>query len=139
MNLYVDSSAVLQFVLGQPNALAFGPSEFTHVTSELTECECLRTLDRYRLRGVLTDSQVGERREAVFDMLRGMDVVTVSTSVLRRASQPYPTPLGSLDAIHLATALQWRDAGYARNITVATHDRELAAAARAMGLAVDGV
>jgi predicted nucleic acid-binding protein len=138
MNVYVDSSALLRFVLGQPNALEFGPSADTYVTSELTECECLRTLDRYRLRQTLTDDQVIERREAVFDMLRAMEVVTVSTPVLRRASQPFPAPLGSLDAIHLATVLLWRDAAYARHVTMATHDVALAAAARSMGLAVAG-
>jgi hypothetical protein len=57
--------------------------------------------------------------------------------VLRRASEPFPTPLGTLDAIHLSTALAWRDA---RNtdLTMATHDTALATAARAVGLQVVG-
>jgi hypothetical protein len=42
-----------------------------------------------------------------------------------------------LDAIHLSTALAWRDA---RNtdLTMATHDTALATAARAVGLQVIG-
>jgi hypothetical protein len=48
------------------------------------------------------------------------------------------TPLGTLDAIHLSTAISWRDA---RNteLTMATHDKSLATAARAIGLHVIGV
>jgi spermidine synthase len=34
-----------------------------------------------------------------------MDRVDVSPAVLRRAADPFPTPLGTLDAIHLATAV----------------------------------
>jgi hypothetical protein len=45
--------------------------------------------------------------------------------------------LGTLDAIHLATAHLWRDA-YERAIVIATHDRALALAAVADGFAVTG-
>lgn len=58
-------------------------------------------------------------------------------AVLRRAGEPFSTPLGTLNAIHLATALQWRDATEAE-LAVATHDRALATAARASGLMVVG-
>jgi hypothetical protein len=57
---------------------------------------------------------------------------------LRRASEPFPTPLGTLDAIHLSTAIAWRDA---REVAVmmATHDKSLAIAALSTGLEVVGV
>jgi hypothetical protein len=77
------------------------------------------------------------RRGAVYQTLAAADVVDVSRTVLRRASEPFPTPIGTLDAIHLSTALLWRDATDV-DLTMTTHDRELATAARATGLAVAG-
>jgi hypothetical protein len=61
----------------------------------------------------------------------------VSRPVLRRASEPFPTPLGALDAIHLSTALLWRD-GTGAPLTMTTHERPLATAARASGFTVTG-
>jgi hypothetical protein len=57
--------------------------------------------------------------------------------ILARASEPFPTALGSLDAIHLATALVWRDR-MQQPLRVATHDGELALAARSFGFDVLG-
>ena len=48
-----------------------------------------------------------------------------------------PTELGTLDAIHLATALLWKESEDAELI-MATHDRALAIAARAHGLKAIG-
>jgi hypothetical protein len=58
--------------------------------------------------------------------------------VLSRAAQPFPTPLGTLDAVHLATALLWRETR-GEDLVMATHDRDLALAARASGLRTIGV
>ena len=48
-----------------------------------------------------------------------------------------PTELGTLDAIHLATALLWREMT-GEDLTMATHDGALAIAAEAHGLPVVG-
>jgi hypothetical protein len=48
-----------------------------------------------------------------------------------------PVPLGTLDAIHLATALLWRETRE-MDLVLANHDRALAAASRASGLRVAG-
>jgi hypothetical protein len=66
-----------------------------------------------------------------------MYFVEPNPSVLERASQPLPTSLGTLDAIHLATALLWRDR-LPEELVMATHDRALATAARACGFLVLG-
>jgi hypothetical protein len=51
---------------------------------------------------------------------------------------PLPTPLGTLDAMHLATALIWRDrTGTA--LIMATHDSALGLNARAFGFEVRGI
>ncbi len=49
-----------------------------------------------------------------------------------------PTPLGTLDALHLATALIWRDRIGSLPI-VATHDSALGLTARAFGFEVRGI
>jgi hypothetical protein len=48
-----------------------------------------------------------------------------------------PTELGTLDAIHLATALLWE--GASTELVMATHDPALGTSARAFGLRVVGV
>lgn len=52
-------------------------------------------------------------------------------------SQPLPAPLGTLAAIHPATAILWRERD-ATNLVMATHDAALGVAARASGLRVVG-
>jgi len=135
---YVDSSVVLRLVLGQPGTLAEWRTVRRGVASGLVEVECLRTLDRLRLREGLSDETLAARRSAVFRLLESMDVVEPTRAVLARAAQPLPTELGTLDAIHLATALLWRDRE-AADLVMATHDATLATAARAVGLHVVGV
>jgi predicted nucleic acid-binding protein len=137
MMAYRDATVVLRLVLGDPDRLAQWPQVVRAVTSTLTESGCLRILDRLARRGLLPDDEVATRRGAVFRLLEGCTVVDELRAVMRRAGEPYPTPLGTLDAIHLATALAWRE-GTGDPLVVATHDRELALAAGAMGLPVVG-
>ena len=81
--------------------------------------------------------ELARRRETLFRLLDRIDVVDVTPPVLARAAQPLPTELGTLDAIHLATALLWREQR-GGDLVMATHDTALATAARASGLAVVG-
>ena len=135
---YVDSSVLLRIVLGQREHLPEWETIERGVTSALTEVECLRTLDRHRLRSLMTDEQIADRREVLFRSLRDVDVVELDRMVLARAAQPFATVLGTLDALHLATALLWRDRE-APDLVFATHDGALAIAARAHGMRVVGV
>jgi len=134
---YVDSSVLLRKVLRQPGALREWKAIRTGVASALAETECLRTLDRLRLRVGLSDRELARRRQTVFRLLESVEVVEVTAPVLARAAQPLPTELGTLDAIHLATALLWREHN-GGDIVMATHDGALATAARASGLTVVG-
>jgi predicted nucleic acid-binding protein len=135
---YVDSSVLLRVVLGQPNALPQWRLIERGVSSVLAKVECLRTLDRLRLRAPLPDPEVARRRAAILQVLDSFELVEVDSLVLDRASQPLPTELGTLDAIHLATALLWREASTAE-VVVATHDTALALAAQAHGFKVVGI
>lgn len=134
---YVDSSVVLRAVLGQRGALSGSDEPGHSITSALTRVECLRTLDRLRLEENLSDDEIVRRREAVFRLIGSLVLVDVTPPVLERAAQPLPTVLGTLDAIHLTTALLWQEVE-AEPVSFATHDLALARAARACGLAVIG-
>lgn len=138
MIAYVDSSVVLRLVLGQPGRLAEWKDIDTGVASGLLEVECLRTIDRLQLLGELSVEAAAARREAIFRVLDALELVELTAAVLHRAAQPMPAPLGTLDAIHLATVEMWRE-GRQRELVVATHDRALALAARASGFRVLGV
>jgi predicted nucleic acid-binding protein len=135
---YLDSSVLLRLVLGQRDRLKEWKQIQDGVASALVEVECLRTLDRLRLRGVLDDRELARRREAIYRLLEEIEIVEATRPVLSRASQPLPTPLGTLDAIHLATAMLWRESTPA-DLLFATHDTALGTAARASGFRVAGV
>jgi predicted nucleic acid-binding protein len=137
VSAYVDSSAVLRVVLGQPGALA--PSEVlaAGVTSELTRVECLRALDRLRRRNVLDAAQATTALEALDSVSAGLSVIDLDKLVLARAALPFGVPVGTLDAIHLATALLWRERNGPLEV-FATHDAELALAARFAGFEIVG-
>jgi predicted nucleic acid-binding protein len=134
---YLDTSALLRLVLGEPGALTELTSAEALVSSELLAVESLRTIDRLRLQGALSAEEAASRRATVNEWLEGVDLVLLQRPVLARTSEPLPMPLGTLDAVHLATALVWRDRTQ-QPLVVATHDRDLALTARSFGLEVLG-
>jgi predicted nucleic acid-binding protein len=134
---YLDTSVLLRLVLREPGALEDLRSCETFVSSELLAVESLRTLDRLRLRGTLSAEDTASRRATVAEWLEAVDLVPLQRPILTRASEPFPTPLGTLDALHLATALVWRDR-MRQMLVIATHDDGLALAARSYGIDVLG-
>lgn len=137
MIAYLDSSILLRVILGQRNAVKEWRAIERGVASALVEVECLRTLDRLRLSERLSDEAIALRREAVFRLLESMEIIDLTRPILTRAAQPLPTALGTLDALHLATALLWRE-GRQEDLVMMTHDTALAIAARASGFHVVG-
>ena len=138
MIAYVDASVLLRVALGQPNALPDWRQIERGVSSALITTESLRTLDRLRLRVQLSDIEVAQRRSTILALLDSLELVEIDSLVLERAAQPMPTEVGTLDAIHLASALLWRDA-MGVDLVVATHDGALGLAARAHGFKVLGI
>ena len=138
MRTYIDSSVLLRIVLGAEGAIPDWRSLEHRVSSALVEVECMRTLDRLRLVQRVADDEIAAHRHAVYALLAGMDIVEISSAITHRASQPLPVSLRSLDAIHLATAMTWRDAEQ-DEVRIATHDSALALAAQATGFDVIGI
>ena len=137
MIAYLDSSVLLRFVLGQADMLDEWEQLREGITSSLTQIECLRTLDRRRVQGLLAPAEFAERRGLLQQLLGRTSRIEMTRPVLDRAAAPFPMPVGTLDAIHLATALVWRRAHEA-SLVFATHDLQLGLAARAEGFDVYG-
>jgi uncharacterized protein len=135
---YVDASVLLRVALRQPDALPEWPQIQQGVSSALVMTESLRTLDRLRLRANLSDAEVASRRATILELLASLELVEIDAAVLDRAAQPMPTELGTLDAIHLATALLWKEMTGGK-LVMATHDSALALGAQAHGLPIVGV
>ncbi|MBA3775707.1 MAG: PIN domain-containing protein [Betaproteobacteria bacterium] len=137
MTVYLDSSVVVRWLRRESVSLP-GWGGWEHVyASVLLRVETLRTIDRIRLSGAVDDAGVAElmaRAGAVFEVV---EFVPLSAVILARASQSFLTSLGTLDALHLSTALRLVEAG-SMELTFLTHDAELAVAARSVNLAVEG-
>ncbi len=138
MIAYIDASVLLRIAFGEPAALSEWKQMERGVSSSLIRTESLRTLDRLRQRVHLPDAEVARRRAVILTLIHGMEIIEIDPVVLDRAAQPMPTELGTLDAIHLASALLWQDATGITPV-MATHDVALALAAQAHGLPVLGV
>ncbi len=137
MIAYLDASVLLRVVFHQENALREWRSVSAGVSSALVETECLRTLDRFRVRERPAGRDLQRLQGSLRDLLDTLTLVDLDRTVLRRAAQPLPVLLGTLDAIHLSTALFYRESTDAP-LTLATHDESLARAARAFAFPVVG-
>ena len=138
MIAYLDSSVLLRHVMGQPDSLRELRLVRTSMSSRILEVECVRTLDRLRIERAFPERRLATLRQKVYELLTAMEIIEVTRGVLTRAAQPTPTSLGTLDAIHLSSALAWRERS-GRNAIFATHDESLAIAAEAQGFRVLGV
>ena len=138
MKAYLDTSVILRKLLGEPGAL----KEWGHwdegCTSELARVESMRVLDRLRLQGSLDDGEVAEKMSLLREVLETADLITLDSAILERASRSYPTVVGTLDAIHLASALLYLEHENGKLLFM-THDRRLGTAAQALGFETRGL
>jgi predicted nucleic acid-binding protein len=135
-SLYLETSAVLNWLLGQAradevrasvdaaevvvtSALTFTETERALVRAENEEL--LREADGKRLRGLLQRASAGWMR------------MMISEEILARSGRPFPVePIRTLDAIHLATALAFTKAF--SDLRMLSLDRRLLGNARALGI-----
>jgi predicted nucleic acid-binding protein len=135
---YVDTSILLRVILRQRGALPDWARIRTPLSSAIIETEVARGIDQARHRKELDEKEAAAAMVAAGQLLAGFDLVEIDRAVRLRAGQPEAAPLRTLDALHLATALLWKERVTA-DILLATHDTRLGAAARAHGLEVIGV
>src|SRR5918996_2787872 len=137
MNVYVDSSIIMRRLRREAAPLrAWGEWDGAYA-SVLLRVEIFRTIDRIRLSGRLDDRGIVEMLGDARAMLESIALVPVSDPILERASESFLTTLGTLDAMHLATALRLVQTSEIE-ITFLIHDTQLATAARSMNFVVEG-
>ncbi len=136
MTAYVDSSVILRVVLGSPNRLAEWERLARPVASRLVRVECLRTLDRSHQQRLLAAADLSARRGLAIKIFEAFHLVELTADLLSRVEAPFPTPLRTLDAIHVASAVAWREVH--GDLFFATHDREQALGAQALGFRIMG-
>jgi predicted nucleic acid-binding protein len=134
---YIDSSVLIRVVFQSPNPLAVWDAIEYHVSSVLLRLEYARTLERLRFNKAASPAQITNSRAAFASIIDRIEMIKVDDEVLNRASAAFPLPLKSLDAIHLASAMMWRD-HEGLDLAFATHDDKLARTARAAGFEVLG-
>lgn len=122
MSAYVDTSALAKLVSVEPEtgALRSALDGVVLVTSAVTRTELLRVGLR------LGDEQLAQAER----LLAGVATVAITRARLERAGRLLPATLRSLDALHLATAIELRDV----IATFVGYDDRLLTAATANGL-----
>jgi hypothetical protein len=133
----MDSSVFLRHLLGQPNALTEFSKVERPVASKLLRVEGLRTLDRLRTRGLLSELEFVKSNEEFRESTQALEWIEITDSVLDRAGGNFSIPLGTLDAIHLVSALLWKEHAK-QELHFLTHDELLGRAARSLGFKVLG-
>jgi uncharacterized protein with PIN domain len=134
---YAESSAVLAWLLGERAANTvrrlLADAERV-VASTLTPLECARALARGAATGQLPPSEARAAERLLEDASRGWALLEMAGTALERARQPFPAePVRTLDAIHLAAALEFQDA--LGHVTLLSLDERIRANAAALGLA----
>lgn len=118
--IYVDTSVVLAFLLAEdrkPQALFW---EQVLVTSRLTQYEVFNVLHRRRLGQA--------HQEAAWAVLYRIHTLELLPDVLKRALEPFPAPLRTLDALHLASFDFLRKS--VLDLELATYDQQMLEAAK---------
>ena len=102
MTVYVDSSVLLRFVFGERRQLREWPAITRAVSSTLVRLECLRVIDRARLRSRLPDPVIADMHETAQRHLAGFDLVPLDAA-------PSLAPNGRVTGIHYRG--EWTDVG----------------------------
>jgi predicted nucleic acid-binding protein len=121
---YLDSSVALAFLFAetqQPPAELWEQELFS---SRLLQYEVWNRIHARRAEAV-----VGQQASAIINQVL---LLELSPSILARALAPFPLPLRTLDALHLATMVFVRNEG--RAVDLASYDARLLAGASALGI-----
>ena len=122
--IYLDTSVALAHVLSEDRCPPASLWNDTLVSSRLLEYEVWTRIHAL----TLSDSHA----EPVRSLLGRVAFLELAPSVLSRALEPFPTPVRTLDALHLASMEFLRK--QRQEISLATYDERLSDAARRLGI-----
>jgi predicted nucleic acid-binding protein len=124
--IYLDTSVALAHLLAEDRHPPDALWSSTLVSSRLIEYELFT---RIHARGLS-----GSHGPAVEALLGKVALLELTPAVLARARDPFPAPMRTLDALHLASADFLR--GQHQVVEIASYDERLSAAARRMGFSI---
>ncbi len=124
--IYLDTSVALAHVLVEDRTPPASLWQEPLVSSRLIEYELWTRIHAKRLGA--------SRGEHVRALLARVSFIEMAPPVLARALEPFPTSVRTLEALHLASMEFLRSNG--QTLQLASYDRRLLAAARAMRFAV---
>lgn len=127
--IYVDTSAILAQLLAEDRRPPAKMWTQTLVSSRLAEYETWVRIHSLKL----ADSH----GEAARQLLSRISMLELSPLVVERALDPFPAPVRTLDALHLASIDFLRSRRL--KVRLATYDGKLAAAARAMKVPLEQI
>jgi predicted nucleic acid-binding protein len=137
--VYLDSSAFLRWLLGSKQIIKGFLKWKECYSSELLWIEVNRVLNRLRLESEITDEEFGILYNDFSEFYKSIYVIEMSALVKEKASGIFPTVIGTLDALHLASAMLLQSEKKEKQIILFTHDKQLATGAIAMGIETMGV
>lgn len=135
MIAFVDTSVVLRFVLEGDITLHQAFAAAVTACSELVWIESMRVAQRLRLDGVLDDQRLTEAVSRIADCYSSFRVYLLDEEIKQTAAGPFPTVIGTLDALHLACARRAARQYHGQTLLVFSHDRQMNMCARALGFA----
>lgn len=137
MTVYLDTSVVLRALFHEPHPVKVWGKWDKAYSSSLWRVEALRAVDRLRLSGDLTDKEVADLARDIRIVHETLLIQPLNDSIQQRASESFSTVVGTLDALHLATALAIRE--FDKLDLFLTHDLRLGTAARSLGFEAVGI
>lgn len=136
MIAYAESSAVLAWILGEPAGAAVRETLVRAervVASTVTPLECARALERRAAAGQVSEADALAARSLLDGATRTWVLLEMTGPVPPRAARRFPAePVRTLDAIHLATALEFHRA--VGSLTMLSLDDRVRDNARLLGL-----
>jgi len=121
---YLDSSVIMRWLLKSEGYYRDFGTWKQGITSSLTEVECSRTLDRLRLEGKIDDTILQKLKQQLAYLLNSIDIIEIDPTVLNLAKGPFTIVIRTLDAIHIASAMLYKDE-FAVDIQILTHDERM--------------
>jgi predicted nucleic acid-binding protein len=122
--IYIDSSVALAYLLAEPRSPPLRLWQQSLTSSALLEYEIWN-----RVNGLGRLASLGDEIRA---LLQRTSLIDMDRPSLARALDPWPSPVRTLDALHLATMAFLRKQG--EIIELASYDNRLLAAAQVLGI-----
>ncbi len=137
MNVYLDTSVFLRWLLNNQKIYSGFQKWKSCYTSELFYIEVSRVLNRLRLEKVINDKDYTNLIKTFSEFYKTIYVVEMNKTIKEKSAEFFPTIIGTLDAIHLSTAITLRSENPKLELVFLTHDKQLSNSAEALGFRVN--